>query len=461
MATLRRRAFDEEQRDLDGTYSSQTVDKPAVPLEHLGLMRKALLPVVLLVLSTSAAIFGAYHYFKRNKEPTKETLVAESFKLPNGLTTEILAGPCGETVAIAVLFRVGADHDPPGQSGMVHLIERVFSASLEPGRTQRIVQSGSDYFLYSVVTPVERLSAELEGIAARMSRVGFVQRDFETGRKQVLDNLIQRAGGDASLTAITYAAESIQPSRGGGRRGGIASEVEPLDLARVNAFWRASFTPRNAQIVIVGHVDREKLRATIQKAFGPLSPGKPPALRPPGESTVIGTLVIGEAPTSVGMAVPAPPPSDRLYPAFLVLAARLMREASAARTWSAKYEPVELAETLLVNGNVQPGEGAEPAAQRIRADVMKIVERPLTPADIAGARERFGLFLGLGDADPTTCSSDPRGLAIALARRAQLGVEKRQLARALEASNPQQLAEASALFGARRATAVIAGGAIR
>jgi hypothetical protein len=426
-------------------------------------MRKVLPTVLLALGSVGALSYGYYSYVKqsRHEERRNETLTARSFALPNGLSVELVAGPCGGSAALVVAFSLGADHDPPGHSGMTNLIERILAARAGAAHAKRTTASGSDHIVYSVVAAPEQLLPELDAIAAEVSRFELTQGELETARRQVLQDVAKRSGGDPSLTATTYAAESIQPSRGNGRRGGIAGEVNTIDRAAVENFWRAHVSPVNARIVIVGGIEPDKVRARIEKAFKTLPAGTRPALRSPGESTVHGTLVFGETPTSVVMAVPAPTPSDRAYPAFLILAARLSTEDSTSRGWAASYDPLALPETLFVTGPVRAGEGAEPAAARIVADARKVVALPLTRPEVASARDRYALFLGLRSLDPKTCAADPRALAIAHARRAQLGLEKLELARALEATSAAELIAAAEFFGPRRATTVIAGGAIR
>jgi predicted Zn-dependent peptidase len=416
---------------------------------------------LLVVLGAVLAIAVVYYACRKDDEPRAAGLSSQPFTLGNGLVGEIVHGDCGEQVAVVVLFGVGASHDPPGRSGMTEVVRRIFSASVAPEQAERRVDGGSDHTVYSAVVSGDRLGAELDAAAGRMARLEIGEAALEAARTEVLAGIRQRSGGDAPLTAMTDAAESIQPSRGNGRRGGIAAEVEAITIAEVDAFWRAHFTPANARLVIVGRIDAAAARASVDAAFGALPPGDPAVLRPPGESTVIGTLVMGDAPTAVAIAVPAPPPSDDLYPAFLVLAARLQDGAPGARTWASSFDPIVQSDTLFVTGGVQPPEAPEPAAARIRAEVTALLGKELGPAEVAAARERFGLFAGLKDADPTTCKADPRRLAIARARRAQLGLEKVDLGAGLDEVTQAEVTDAVALFDPKRTTAVIAGGVIR
>jgi predicted Zn-dependent peptidase len=390
-----------------------------------------------------------------------ETLTERSFKLQNGLLVDLVAGPCSDAAALVVLVHSGIDHDPPDRSGMAHLVERVLATSGAPGRAERVVETGGDHTLYSVVAAGDRLLDELDEVAAWMSRAAPTEADLERERAHVLEELAKLAGADPASTAKSYAEEAVRPTRGNGKRHGIAAEVKAITHAELVAFWKAHFQPGNARITVAGRFDAEKVRARIEAAFAPLPAGTPPAPRDAADATVKGTLVMGDAPTAVAVAVPAPAMSDPLYAPFLVLASRLMDEASEARTWEASYDPIQRPELLFITGPVGPTERPEPAAARIRAEAATILARPPTPDELAKARERFRLLLEPHLVDPAICAKDARAFAVARARRAQLKLEGAPLMQALDTTTKEQLDEAAQLFGPMRSAAVIAGGAVR
>ncbi len=386
-----------------------------------------------------------------------ETLSVQSFKLKNGLQVELIAGPCGDSVALVGLVEVGVDHDPPGRSGMAHLAERLWS-SVPAGRAKRTIAAGDDYTMYSVLVPKDRPADELDEVGAWMSRKP-TEADLDRARAQVLQELKKLQGADAELTAMSYAEEAVQPTRGNGRRRGIAAEVEAITLAELQAFWQAHFKPGNARIVVVGSFDPKKLRARLEKALASLPTGKRPVAREAIEATVKGTVVIGDAPKAVALAVSAPALSSPLYPPFLVLATRLMNEPSPGRSWKVSYHPITRPELLFITGAVGKAEQPEPAAARIRTEVATITAKPLTPGDIKNAKERFRLVLEPQLLDPAVCQKDPRAFAIARSRRPQL--KGAPLIKALDKISQKQFEEASKLFDPKRIAAVIAGGTIR
>lgn len=391
-------------------------------------------------------------------EPAPPVMAERSFKLQNGLQVDLVDGPCGESAVIAVLVHVGIDHDPAGRSGMARLAGRVLATEIPAGRAERGVETGSDYTVYSVAAAGDRLLEELDEVAAWMSKTAPTEAGLGRERARVLEELAKLKGEDAAATAVSLAEESVLPTRGNGKRRGIASEVEAITLAEMQAFWQAHYKPGNARITVAGRFDPEKVRARIEAAFAPLPAGTPPVTRDAGETTVKGTLVMGNAPTAVAVAVPAPAMADPLFAPFLVLAARLAEKPAQARTWQVGYDPIRRPELLFLTGPVGPTEQPEPAAARMRNEAGAILSRPPGPEEVAGARERFQLFLEPKLVDPAICAKDARAFAVARVRRAQLGLDLAALGQALDAVTKEQLEDAAKLFEPKRTAAVIAGG---
>jgi zinc protease len=379
------------------------------------------------------------------KDKPPATLSEQVFALPGGLRVDLVAGACGDGADVVVLYEVGSDHDPQGRSGLVHVLAN--AAGLE---------HGARHMLAARTVGGDGLTAALEQAAAFMTRPVLAAADVERARAAALVELANRRGGDATMTAMSFAAESVRPSPGGGWRGGIAAELEALTSAEVEQFARAYLTPVNARVMVVGRFDPARVRAEIERVFAPVPPGTPAVARAPVDATVTGTLVMGSAPAVVSLAVPAPPPSSPLYPGFLVLAAR-----DAGSELTIAYDPLLDPDLLFVNGAVRPDERPEAAASRMRTALTAVLTRPLTRSDIAAAHRRYAAFLGARRLDPATCRKDRRGLAVGSIRRAQLGVDGAVLAAALDASTPAQLAAAVALFDPARTAAVIGGGEIR
>jgi len=389
--------------------------------------------------------------------PAPETLAEQSFDLQNGLHVELVSGNCGESAALVVLLKTGIDHDPPTRSGMAHLVERLLTTS---GK-DRSVQAGTDYTLYSVVAAGDRLGEEIDAIAAWMSKSPPSEADFTRERMNVLQDIGKLQGDDAARTALTMAEESLQPTRGEGKRRGIVANVEAITYAELLSYWESHIKPSNARIVVMGRFDAAAIRTRLESAFGAIAAGTPPTLRDPSASSVRGTLVMGNAPTAVAIAVPAPAMTDANYASFLVLASRLLEKPAQPRTWEAKYDPLLRPEILYITGPVGPTEQPEPSAARMRKEVQTLLDRPFDPADLAKTRETFQAFFEHHSVDPAFCARDARSLAIARARGAQLQLDVAPIAKALVGTTKETLTEAAKAFDSQHSAGVIAGGSMR
>lgn len=421
---------------------------------------------VLLALATLMAPMASCQCSRSPQEHTTETppeptLADQSFKLTNGLDVDLITGPCGEKTALVVLLHVGIDHDPAGRSGMAQLAGRILATSGAPERAARTVETGSDYLLYSVVVQGDQLVAELDEVAGWMSQKSPTEADLARERTRLLEELGKLQGDDAALTAVSLAEEAVRPTRGNGKRRGIATEVESITLGELQTYWQGHIKPSNARIAIAGTFDAEKTRARIEASFGALTAGAPPVLRDPGDATVKGTLVMGDKPSAVAIAIPVPAMKDSEFAPFLVLASRLLEKPAEARTWDVHFDPIRRPDVLLITGPVGAAEQPEPAAGRMRDEAAKILAAPLTSADMKTTKERFELFLNPNDTHPERCSKDAQAFAIARVRGAQMKWDAEALKKAVDETTQVQLEEAAKLFGVKQSAAVIAGGAMQ
>jgi hypothetical protein len=167
---------------------------------------------------------------------------------------------------------------------------------------------------------------------------------------------------------------------------------------------------------------------------------------------------MGAAPKAIALAVPAPLPKEPTYPAFLVLATRLSEGPFAAPV---KYEPLARPEILFVLHTLAAGEPPEPTAEKLKADVVAHLAAPLGPKDIESTKAHLAALLGFLSSDPTLCKKDPRELAVARARGAQLGLDPGAVERAIDELTQEQLGQAREAFAPSRTSAVIAGGELR
>jgi len=377
------------------------------------------------------------------------------FRLDNGLRVQLVPSS-GDKAALAILFDVGADHDPPDRSGMAQLVNRLFATMDREGKPNRTVQTrtGGSYTFYGLAVPRERLMDEIDDAAARLSTLAPTEADLTREKPRLLEQIASMQEGDPNLAAINRASEALRPSPGGGKRGGIAAEVQPITLAEVDAFRRAHYGASTARLVVAGHFDAAEVTKKIRAAFANVPAATPPRARPDAGSRVTGTLVMGDMPSAFALAVPVPDPKDSLYAAFVVLAARVNGDGNHARAWTGNFAPLARPDTLLVTAAIPKDQQPEAFAEKIRSEVSALVKAPLGADEATKALAMFGNLLGLA---PT---GEPLETAFAAGRRTQIGFDPKALEQAATKVTAEQVTEGAKLFDKANSAAVVAGGKV-
>lgn len=391
------------------------------------------------------------------------TSPATSFTTANGLRVDLLPGR-GDQAAVVVLFSIGSNHDPENRSGTGHLVEHLLvtaAAGDSPARSAGEVmdryplgwnaQTGTDYTVLATVVPSARTLDEIDDVAARMGDLRITEEDLARERPRLLSEIGNMFGGSGMLAlgASNLASESVAPTPGG-RRGGVAAEVEALSVAELEAHWKAYYKPSNARLVIAGSFDSGAVRRRIEERFSALPAGRPPTARPPAVVTDMAKPVItGVSPYAIALAYAAPAPGTPVYPAFLVLAARLAEAIPGHVT----FAPLDRPDVLLVFDTTERGEGAIEALARLERSVAATCALPLTSADTARAETMFGLFIR--PAPSAMIAANPYLAAFGHGRRAQLGLDTSPISFADVGA--EDLREAASIFAVRRGGAAAVG----
>ena len=406
-------------------------------------------------------------------------LTPERFTLANGLRVQLVSGADAPDTAVVALFDTGGDDDPQGRSGTAHLLEHVlFTAAAGSAKARTAeeamraypagwnAQTGDSYTVLATVVPSAALEAELRATAARMGGLRITDDDLRREKPRLLQELENMFGGIPGLAASNLAREWIRPSPHGGRKGGLPSAVAAITTEELAAAWRARYTPSAAHLVLAGGFDPKQARGWIEREFNPLPAGPPVSTRrPSSDASVAGLRVVAITPRQrmdtpvVSLAYRAPGPSDDLYPAFLVLAARLAMglgpSAPAGRPPPFTYSFLDDPEVAFVNGFVEPGETPESAVARLDGRVVAVVSARLVPADVAAARNLYGTLLGAEPRPRAMLRNNPYGVAFSLARREQMGIDGAALGARWKALSGESLRAAAAVFAPDRRAAVV------
>src|SRR2546430_437583 len=92
-----------------------------------------------------------------------------------------------------------------------------------------------------------------------MQGPSVVRNEMERGENNPFQMLLQRLGS-ASFDWHNYGKSTI----------GARSDVENVDIGRLQAFYRMYYQPDNAVLIVAGRFDADKTLAAIARDFGPI-----------------------------------------------------------------------------------------------------------------------------------------------------------------------------------------------
>jgi zinc protease len=415
--------------------------------------------------------------------PTSRAASTEHLALENGLAVTIRPIQGAKDVALLVLFKIGGDHDPEGQSGLAHVIEHVYvtaAAGKTPARTAEAffrsyragcnAQTGDRYTVVATVFPPAELEKELTDAAARMGDLQINGADLDREKPRLLEEVANMFGRIPALAAVNVARELIRPTPRGGRKGGQPGQLQAITLDDVRGRWQRYYKPRNAIVVLAGAIDAAAARQALTAHFGKLAAGEevptPGATGTPNPGTLRELAVralLPQAEPTACLAYAAPEPGSDIYAPFLVLVARLWASsgqpgARGASGQASVYFPLlEDPAVLGVSASVKSSETAPQAIARLESVVAGTIESRLRDEERASARQMFAFFLGTAEIPDSVLAQNPYGVALGMARREQMGLDPAQLGRTFDALTEDQLRRAAGEVFApgRHAAAVV------
>jgi len=243
---------------------------------------------------------------EEGRKATRQALAVEveRFVLANGLVVLLSPDPTVSSVAVWMTFRAGALHEPPGRSGLAHLVEHVMASGPTPDtnyadlmerRHARLfnASTGFDALDFQAVVPSDELPLALWVAADRLATVPPLidQAVVERHRRVVLQ---ERAIRDVDAPYGLVREHLFSRLYGNPHplhAGVIGSPTElanatPSDVRR---FVEEHLVPANAILTLVGRFDPAVARRLVEDTLGRLPAGRPaplPATPPPSRGLV-------------------------------------------------------------------------------------------------------------------------------------------------------------------------------
>jgi zinc protease len=205
----------------------------------------------------------------------------DSFTLDNGMQVVVVSNRRAPVVTHMVWYRAGAMDEPPGRTGVAHLLEHlmfkgteafpdgVFSQIVARNGGRENAFTSQDFTGYFQSVAADRLELMMELESDRMTNLILSQDDIDTERQVVLEERRSRIENDPG-SRLGEQANAAMYMNHPYRNPVIGWEHEIRALTRDDliAFYRDWYAPNNAILVVVGDVTVEQVRPLAEKYYG-------------------------------------------------------------------------------------------------------------------------------------------------------------------------------------------------
>jgi len=340
------------------------------------------------------------------------------YRLPNGLQVLLVPDDSKPTTTVNMTYHVGSREENYGETGMAHLLEHLlFQGSknypmpmLGEFTKRGLRANGStsydrtNYFASFAANP-ETLKWYLDWQADAMVN-SFISRKSLDSEMTVVRNEMESGENDPQRIMLERAMSELYSWHNYGKSTiGARSDVENVDIPRLQAFYREYYQPDNATLVISGAFDPAQTLAWVQQAFGKIA--KPTRTLPrlytldpaqDGERTFTLRRSGGTPQLLAGFHVPAA--SDPDYAAAEVLAliladepagrlyAALVKPQLAASVWGFAWDLADPG-VMMFGAVLAPGQDVDKARSALLATLGSFAQRPVSAEELDRAKTRW------------------------------------------------------------------------
>ncbi len=350
----------------------------------------------------------------------------EEHALDNGLQIRLLPDRALPVATLYSFFRVGSRNEQPGITGISHLFEHMmfngsrkygpkeFDRRLEAAGGSSNAYTSSDMTAYHEDFASEALPLVLDLESDRMAALAINDESLRQEREVVkeerrfrtdndIDGMMDEQMGALAFLAHPYRWPVV----------GWMSDLNRITRTDCERYFKTYYAPNNCTLVLVGDFESKDALAQIERLYGPIPrgaalpevatgepvqkgerraiihfPAQAPSLlvgfRTPAASDP-GCLALDLVETALGAGEGA-----RLRKA-LVYEQELCVDANLYFSW--RVDPGLMQVSLKLNPGVEPAR----AEEALYKELQKMVDEPLTPAELQRAKNlvRAGLLRGL------------------------------------------------------------------
>ena len=339
------------------------------------------------------------------------------YRLANGLQVLLVPDASKASTTVNLTYRVGSRHESYGETGMAHLLEHLIFKGTP---TTRNVQAelGKRGLRYNGSTSFDRTNYFASFTASDDSLRWYLNWSADA----MVNSNIARSDLDSEMTVVRNELEAGENNPGrilyqrtlsamydwhnyGKSTIGARSDVENVDIGRLQAFYKLHYQPDNATLIVAGRFDSAQVLAWVAEAFGKIP--KPQRVLQPtytletaqdGERQVTVRRVGGTPMVYMGYHVPAGSSPDFGATALLAqvlgdtpggrLHKALVEKGLAAGTFSGALALTEPGALLLV-AQLGPGQDVNKARSAMAAVADGLTRSPVTAVELERARTQW------------------------------------------------------------------------
>jgi len=202
------------------------------------------------------------------------------YRLSNGLRVLLFPDQSKPTVTVNITYLVGSRHENYGETGMAHLLEHlVFKGTpkiplldkefnkrgmrsngttwLDRTNYYELFQASDDNLKWAIEMEADRMVNAFIAKKDLDSEMTVVRNEYERGENAPFQVLLKR------LQSIAFDWHNYGNSTIGNR-----SDIENVEIANLQAFYRRYYQPDNAVLLIAGKFDEAKALGWVSQAFG-------------------------------------------------------------------------------------------------------------------------------------------------------------------------------------------------
>ena len=202
------------------------------------------------------------------------------YALPNGLHVLTLPDASKPVTTVNLTIRVGSRMENYGETGMAHLLEHLMFKGTphHPDPKKEMTDRGlawngttsddrTNYFA-SMAENADHLDFYLGWLAEALTQSFIAKKDLDSEMTVVRNEMESGENSPFNVLYQNMRAAAYHWHNYANSTIGARSDVENVDISRLQAFYRKYYQPDNAVLIVAGKFDESRTLAIIASTFG-------------------------------------------------------------------------------------------------------------------------------------------------------------------------------------------------